>query len=119
MIKKIAILANGGDVSGFNAVIRAIVRTAENSGVECIGFLDGYRGLVKNNYIKLESNTTASGILAKGGSIISSSTISGNIYFKPIFTALFIIFPTFTAALSLPEGVSLAYSFLPPFTIAV
>ena len=28
MVKKVAILANGGDVSGFNAVIRAIVKTA-------------------------------------------------------------------------------------------
>lgn len=26
MIKKVAILANGGDVSGFNAVIRAIIK---------------------------------------------------------------------------------------------
>ena len=31
MIKKVAILANGGDVAGFNAVIRAIVKTAENA----------------------------------------------------------------------------------------
>ena len=30
MIKKVAILANGGDVAGFNAVIRGIVKTAEN-----------------------------------------------------------------------------------------
>ena len=35
MIKKVASLANGGDVSGFNAVIRAIVRTAETNGIEC------------------------------------------------------------------------------------
>ena len=27
MLKKIAILANGGDVAGFNAVIRGIVKT--------------------------------------------------------------------------------------------
>ena len=74
MVKKVAILANGGDVSGFNAVIRAIVKTAENNGVECYGFIDGYRGLLKNDYIKLSSADTASGILQKGGSIISSST---------------------------------------------
>ena len=74
MIKKVAILANGGDVSGFNAVIRAIVKTAENNGVECYGFIDGYRGLLKNDYIRLSSADTASGILQKGGSIISSST---------------------------------------------
>ena len=74
MIKKVAILANGGDVSGFNAVIRGIVKTAENNGVECYGFIEGYRGLLKNEFIKLDSATTASGILHKGGSIIGSST---------------------------------------------
>ena len=74
MVKKVAILANGGDVAGFNAVIRAIVKTAEENNVECYGFIDGYRGLLKNNYIKLSSANTASGILHKGGSIIGSST---------------------------------------------
>lgn len=74
MIKKVAILANGGDVSGFNAVIRAIVRTAETNGIECYGYIDGYRGLVTNNYIRLDGSEKASGILPKGGSIIGSST---------------------------------------------
>ena len=74
MIKKVAILANGGDVSGFNAVIRGIVKTAESHGIECYGFIEGYRGLLKNEFIRLDSATTASGILHKGGSIIGSST---------------------------------------------
>lgn len=74
MLKKVAILANGGDVSGFNAVIRGIVKTAENNGVECYGFIEGYRGLLNNDFIRLDSATTASGILHKGGSIIGSST---------------------------------------------
>jgi len=76
MLRKVAILANGGDVSGFNAVIRAIVKTAENNGIECYGFIDGYNGLLKNEYVKLSTanDETASGILPKGGSIIGSST---------------------------------------------
>ena len=76
MVKKVAILANGGDVSGFNAVIRAIVKTAEQNGVECYGFIDGYRGLLKNEYVSLSTSDSrkASGILPKGGSIIGSST---------------------------------------------
>ena len=76
MVKKVAILANGGDVSGFNAVIRAIVKTAEEHGVECYGFIDGYRGLLKNDYVALSTSNSrkASGILPKGGSIIGSST---------------------------------------------
>ena len=76
MLKKVAILANGGDVSGFNAVIRAIIKTAENNGIECYGFIDGYRGLLKNDYVRLSTSNkaNASGILQKGGSIIGSST---------------------------------------------
>ena len=76
MLKKVAILANGGDVAGFNAVIRGIVKTAENSGVECYGFIDGYNGLLKNEFIQLSTaqNGNAQGILPKGGSIIGSST---------------------------------------------
>ena len=76
MLRKVAILANGGDVSGFNAVIRAIVKTAEENGIECYGFIDGYRGLLYNNYERLttDSEGVASGILPKGGSIIGSST---------------------------------------------
>ena len=76
MIKKVAILANGGDVAGFNAVIRGIVKTAENNNVECYGFIDGYNGLLKNEYERLSTaeNGNAEGILQKGGSIIGSST---------------------------------------------
>ncbi len=84
MIKKVAILANGGDVSGFNAVIRAIVKTAEKYGVECYGFVEGYRGLLNNDYIKLSTsgNNRASGILPKGGSIIGSSTNANVFHYK-------------------------------------
>ena len=42
MLKRVAILANGGDVSGFNAVIRAIVKTAENNNIECLGFIEDF-----------------------------------------------------------------------------
>lgn len=84
MIKKVAILANGGDVSGFNAVIRAIVKTAEHNNIECYGFIGGYRGLLKNNYVRLstQNSNTASGILPKGGSIIGSSTNANVFHYK-------------------------------------
>ena len=74
MIKKVAILANGGDVAGLNPVIRAITKTAENNGIECYGFIDGYKGLLENNYVRLDNSYLSSGILNKGGSIIGSST---------------------------------------------
>ena len=73
MIKKVAIITNGGDCPGLNAVIRAIVKTAETNGVECYGYIEGYKGLYENNYIKLESNGSASGLLHRGGTIIGAS----------------------------------------------
>ncbi len=81
-MKKVAILANGGDVAGFNAVIRGIVKTAETNGVECYGYIEGYKGLLEDNYIRLDSASTASGILHKGGSIIGSSTNSNVFNYK-------------------------------------
>ena len=86
MLKKVAILTNGGDVAGFNAVIRAIVKTAEENDIECYGFVDGYRGLLNNDYIRLSTsgNRNASGILAKGGSIIGSSTNANLFNYKVV-----------------------------------
>ncbi len=81
-MKKVAILANGGDVSGFNAVIRGIVKTAETHGVKCYGIIEGYKGLLENNYIELDSYTNASGIIYKGGSIIGSSTNANVFHYK-------------------------------------
>ena len=74
MLKRVAILANGGDVAGLNPVIRAIKRTAEENKIECYGFIDGYKGLVENKFIRLDHQPIANGILPKGGSIIGSST---------------------------------------------
>ena len=72
-LKKIAILINGGDAPGLNAVIRAIVRTAEKNGIESYGFIEGFRGLLENNYVRLDRSPISSGILQKGGAIIGSS----------------------------------------------
>lgn len=72
-IKKIAILTGGGDCPGLNAVIRAVTKTAISKyGYEVIGYKFGYRGLYKNDFIKLDSETV-SGILHKGGTILYSS----------------------------------------------
>ncbi|MGN1299198.1 MAG: 6-phosphofructokinase [Candidatus Scatovivens sp.] len=78
-MKKVAILTNGGDAPGLNAVIRAIVKTAEHNGIECYGFIEGYKGLLENNFVKLESNGRASGLLQKGGTIIGTSN-STNVF---------------------------------------
>ena len=86
MLKKVGILANGGDVSGFNAVIRAIVKTAENHVLECYGIIDGYNGLLKKDFelLSTAANGEAIGILPKGGSIIGSSTNANLFNYKVV-----------------------------------
>ena len=79
MVKKVAIITNGGDCPGLNAVIRAIVKTAETHGVECYGYIEGYKGLLNNNFIRLDSNSSASGLLHRGGTIIGASN-STNVF---------------------------------------
>jgi len=86
MLKKVGILANGGDVAGFNAVIRGIVKTAENHGIECYGILDGYNGLLKKDFelLTTDAQGKAKGILPKGGSIIGSSTNANLFNYKVV-----------------------------------
>ena len=79
MLKRVGILINGGDAPGLNAVIRAIVRTGKRNGVECYGFLDGFNGLLHNNYINLSDEKVISGILHRGGAIIGSS-LNANVF---------------------------------------
>lgn len=72
MIKKIGILTSGGDSPGMNACIRAVVRTAIYNGIEVLGFMRGYEGLLENNYIELKRESV-SGIIQKGGTILKTA----------------------------------------------
>ena len=83
-MKKVAILTNGGDAPGLNAVIRAIVKTARTNGVECYGFIEGYKGLLENNYVKLDLASNASGLLHKGGTIIGTSNSTNVFNYKVV-----------------------------------
>ena len=71
--KRIGILTSGGDCPGLNAVIRAVVKSANHSGIDVIGFLKGYEGLVDPvRYLPLNNRNT-SGILTHGGTILGST----------------------------------------------
>ena len=83
-LRKVAILINGGDAPGLNAVIRAITKTAKANGIECYGFIEGFKGLLENNYIRLDGEPIVSGILAKGGAIIGSSLNTNVFNYKVI-----------------------------------
>jgi ATP-dependent phosphofructokinase / diphosphate-dependent phosphofructokinase len=69
----IGVLTSGGDCPGLNAVIRGVVKSAEQLGYDCVGFLKGYEGLVDPvSYIPLNRKNT-SGILNRGGTILGST----------------------------------------------
>ena len=66
-------LTGGGDCPGLNAVIRAIVRKGiDEYGHAIIGFRDGWRGVLDNEYDELTIESTR-GILHRGGTILGTS----------------------------------------------
>ncbi len=74
--KRIGILTGGGDCPGLNAAIRAVVRTAEvEFDMDVVGFRDGFEGLVQNKYFEI-TLSQASGLLARGGTILGTSNRS-------------------------------------------
>jgi len=82
-IKKIALLTGGGDCSGLNAVIRAVVKSAIlKYKYEVIGFRGGYHGLYTDDYIKMDLSTV-SGIFHQGGTILKMSN-KDNLFNYPV-----------------------------------
>jgi 6-phosphofructokinase 1 len=72
-VRSIGILTSGGDCQGLNAAIRAVAKTAMKSyGIDVVGILDGFRGLVENRSQRL-SDGDLSDILTLGGTILGTS----------------------------------------------
>jgi 6-phosphofructokinase 1 len=73
-MRKIGILTGGGDCPGLNAVIRAVVRRAQQHSFEIIGIRDGWKGLLEPQGRTLPlSRDNTSGILHLGGTILFTS----------------------------------------------
>jgi 6-phosphofructokinase 1 len=67
------VLTGGGDCPGLNAVIRAIVRKGiDIHGHAIVGFRDGWRGPLENEFEELTIESTR-GILPRGGTILGTS----------------------------------------------
>ncbi len=75
MKKRILILTGGGDCPGLNAVIRAVVKSAENAGDwEVIGSIEAYNGLLTSPFQVVSLNELAvAGIHFRGGTIIGTT----------------------------------------------
>ncbi len=71
-MKKIGILTSGGDAPGMNAHIRAVVRAALAKGLEVVGIIGGFSGMIEGDFIKLARKETAN-IIGRGGTILKTS----------------------------------------------
>ncbi|MBQ9113129.1 MAG: 6-phosphofructokinase [Clostridia bacterium] len=70
--RRIGVLTSGGDAPGMNAAIRAITRKALEQGVEVMGIIGGYSGLINENIIPLTTGAV-SNIITHGGTILYSN----------------------------------------------
>lgn len=71
-MKKIGILTSGGDAPGMNAVINGVVSNAAERGIEVVGYLNGYDGLIKNETMELSIRFVKQ-INALGGTVLGTA----------------------------------------------
>ena len=81
---RVGMLTSGGDCQALNATMRGVAKSLYGAydDVEIYGFLDGYKGLMYENYHKMKSSDF-SGILTKGGTILGSSRQPFKLMNKP------------------------------------
>ena len=82
--RKIGILSSGGDAPGMNAAIRAVTRRALSQGIEVVGILGGYAGLlgaadesdpdvIREKHLRPLDAHSVSNIVTRGGTILYSA----------------------------------------------
>ncbi|MEO5570949.1 MAG: 6-phosphofructokinase [Bacteroidia bacterium] len=72
VLKKIALFTSGGDSPGMNACVRAVARTLMWYKKEVVGIMHGYDGMVKGEFILLDSGAV-SNIIQRGGTILKTA----------------------------------------------
>jgi len=85
-LTRLGILTGGGDAPGLNAVIRAVVKTASNAGIECVGLEDSFDGLIEPGRSRRLTPRDVTGILRLGGTILGT-TNRGNPFAYPVATS--------------------------------
>ena len=81
-VRQIGVLTGGGDAPGLNAVIRAVVRTAEQlAQVRTLGVLDGFEGLLDRRFLPLDRASTR-GLVRRGGTVLGTTNRSNPFEFR-------------------------------------
>lgn len=84
-MKKIAVLTGGGDAPGLNAVIRAVVKTAQNEyHASVLGVRDGFDGFIEKDGVFPLSQKDVRGILPRGGTILGTAN-RGNPFARKVY----------------------------------
>lgn len=71
-MQKVGVLTSGGDAPGMNAAINGVVDEARKHGIEVRGYLEGYDGLIDNNYIELTPENVKPHV-SSGGTFIGTA----------------------------------------------
>ncbi len=71
VFRKIGVLTSGGDAPGMNSVIKSVTCAAIEKGVEVVGILGGYSGLINERLRPLTKKDVA-GIVSLGGTMLYS-----------------------------------------------
>ena len=84
-LRKLGVLTGGGDAPGLNAVIRAVVKSAHNSGIAVTGLEDSFDGLIYTEKSRPLTPRDVTGILRLGGTILGTVN-RGDPFAEPITT---------------------------------
>lgn len=72
MSKRVAVLTSGGDAPGMNACIRAITLACLQRGYDVVGYLHGYHGLLKQEFMALQHKHVHN-LIQRGGTLLHSA----------------------------------------------
>jgi 6-phosphofructokinase 1 len=87
LTRRIGILTGGGDAPGLNAVIRAVVLTAESRyGWQVVGIREGFDGLLAGLPTIYLSSASVHDLLARGGTILGAAN-RGSPFSRPVVQA--------------------------------
>jgi 6-phosphofructokinase 1 len=73
-LQHIGVFTSGGDAPGMNAAIRAVVRSALQTGIKVTGIKHGYRGLLNGEFETLDSRSMGN-ILQRGGTFLKTARL--------------------------------------------
>lgn len=71
-INKIGVLTSGGDAPGMNACLRAVVRAAVYYEKEVVGIMEGYHGMIYDQFRELKARSVGN-IIHRGGTFLKSA----------------------------------------------